>query len=278
MISVGMSNTSAEFATNGPNSFKPRADTDVGKNPKLVIVNGAQGSKTAADWASPTAPTWDVVDTRLAAASVSKYQVQVAWIKQARSYPSNLGAFPAHAQTLRNNLSSIARNLKIRYPNIKIAYWSSRTRAHRDDLTLNPEPYAYESGFSVKWLIEAQLNNTGNLNYDPNLGTVVAPYLSWGPYLWVDGTIPRSDGLTWPITDVAADLTHPSSSGVRKVADQLLAFFKTDPTAAPWFFRQNGTGIPTLTPSASVTTGAAPLTVNFSAAAAERLPVLVCSM
>ena len=55
-----------------------------------------------------------------------------------------------------------------------------------------------------------------------------------------------------------------------KVADQLLAFFKTDPTATPWFLKSAVTGQPpSVTASASVTSGNAPLSVNFSAAASD---------
>jgi PKD repeat protein len=266
LISVGMSNTNDEFAS-GSNAFQPRANGDPSKNPKLVVVNGAQSGMDAPKWLDPTAATWNTVDSRLTAAGVTPQQVQVAWVKQAIAHPSSLGAFPAHAQTLQSDIQTIARNLLIRYPNIQIAYFSSRTRAYTNDAaTLNPEPFAYESGFSVKWMIENQINGTGNLNFDPSHGTVVAPYLSWGPYLWADGTNPRSDGFTWLCSDTQSDFTHPSATGVGKVADQLLAFFKTDPTARPWFLRNTVVGTPpTLTASADVTNGTAPLTVHFTA-------------
>jgi lysophospholipase L1-like esterase len=35
--------------------------------------------------------------------------------------------------------------------------------------------------------------------------------------------------------DLGPDGTHPSESGRRKVAAQLLDFLKTDPTSKPWF-------------------------------------------
>jgi hypothetical protein len=56
----------------------------------------------------------------------------------------------------------------------------------------------------------------------------------------------------------------------RKVASQLLAFFKSDPTAAPWFLRSSITGAPpSVTVSANVTSGYAPIAVNFSASASD---------
>jgi lysophospholipase L1-like esterase len=68
---------------------------------------------------------------------------------------------------------------------------------------------------------------------------VKAPLLLWGPYLWADGTTPRkADGLVWERDDLAGDGTHPSQSGRRKVADQLLKFVKTDPLAATWFVKR----------------------------------------
>src|SRR5712691_8534712 len=42
LLSIGMSNTTMEFST-----FKPMADADPDRNPKLVIVDGAQGGMAA---------------------------------------------------------------------------------------------------------------------------------------------------------------------------------------------------------------------------------------
>jgi len=270
-ISVGMSNTTQEFASKGSTAFKPRADLDPGKNPQLVIVDGAQGGQDATMWLDPNAATWATVDQRLVAAGVTTSQVQVAWVKQALASPRNYGAFPAHAQALQVDLETIVRNLKTRYPNIRIAYLSSRTRAYTNDAsTLNPEPFAYESGFSVQWTIADQINGLGNLNFDASKGTVVAPYLAWGPYLWTDGTNPRSDGFTWLCPDVVNDFTHPSNSGVTKVADQLLALFKTDPTATPWFLKKRAARQPPqVTAAASPALGTTNLSVQFNSSATD---------
>src|SRR5438046_5703343 len=75
MISVGMSNTTREFASTGTQNFKIRADADPSKNPQLVIVDGAQSGKDAIDWINPCAPTLTTVIQRLSAKSVIAAQV-----------------------------------------------------------------------------------------------------------------------------------------------------------------------------------------------------------
>lgn len=266
LISIGMSNTQLEF-DGQEYTFKPRAEADPAANSALVLVNGAQGGQTAKWWSRPHAPAWEVLEERILEAGLTSAQVQVAWIKQAERNPAELGEFPAHAQVLLQHLEAIVQIARAKYPNLRIVYLSSRTRSYTDDpATINPEPYAFESGFAVRWLIERQLSGDSGLNFDPVAG--VAPWLSWGPYLWADGEAGRSDGFVWSCTDVAADFTHPSASGRAKVADQLLAFFKTDPTAAPWFLRGDAVGAPPeVEASADVSEGHVPLTVQFSAIA-----------
>jgi len=246
MISVGMSNSAAEFR-----EFIRLAEVDPEVNPQLVIVNGAQPGQTADAWVDPNAATWQTVDSRLTEAGVTTQQVQIAWVKQTLT---GAGDFPAKAQTLQTDLEVIARNLKSRYPNLKLAYYSSRTRSYTYWNGLSPEPVAFETGFAVKWMIEQQINGDADLNFDPASGPVMAPFLSWGPYLWIDGTNPRSDGLTWPQADLVQDCTHPSDSGELKVANQLLAYFKNDTTASPWFLT-NTASSPDTSPEQVVITG-----------------------
>src|SRR5688572_6501731 len=64
------------------------------------------------------------------------------------------------------------------------------------------------------------------------------------------------------------DWAHPSHSGVRKEVDQLMAFFKTDPTVTPWFLRKTDQP-PALSASGSTLAGQAPLKVTFSADASS---------
>jgi hypothetical protein len=233
LLTVGMSNTQ-QVST----SFKQLAEVDSGKNPRVVMVNGAQGGMTAAAIQDPASKSgakyWAAVDERLRSAGVTRAQVQAVWIKQADAGPSQ--GFPKYAKTLQEELTRIVQLLPRRFPNVKLAYLSSRTYARWATTRLNPEPYAYESGFSVRWLIEQQIKGDPALNYDPGKGQVRAPWLSWGPYLWANGTHKRADGFFYAEDDfVPSDRTHPSASGQRKVGRLLLQFFKNDPTTRPWF-------------------------------------------
>ena len=159
--------------------------------------------------------------------------MQVAWLKEADAGPKD--GFPKYAQTLRDEQRQIVWAMHKRFPNLKMVYLSSRIYAGYATTPLNPEPYAYESGFSVKWLIEEQIKGDKELNFDPDKGAVQAPWLSWGPYLWANGKAKRDDGLSYEESDFADDGTHPSMAGRRKVAQQLLTFFKNDSTCKRWF-------------------------------------------
>lgn len=231
LLSVGMSNTTQEFSR-----FKENADRDPRKSPKVVLVDGAQGGRTAALWARDGhSEIWQTVEARMKAAGVTAPQVEVVWMKHANARPTE--PFPAHAEKLEADLIAILHLLKAKFPNLRIAYLSSRIYAGYATTPLNPEPYAYESAFAVRDLIQKQISGDASLNFDPKKGEVKSPLLLWGPYLWADGLKPRkSDGLIWKRDDLREDGTHPSAtSGRDKVAQQLLAFLKTDPTAKTWF-------------------------------------------
>jgi len=242
LISIGMSNTTQEFST-----FKKLADADPNKSPSVVIVDCAQGGQAAHQWAYPDEggdkkqpSPWTVMDQRIEQAGLSPVQVQAVWLKQAQIAPAQLGEFPKHAESLRDDTAVILRKLKTRFPNLRIAYLSSRIYAGYATGSLNPEPYAYESAFSVRWLIEEQIKGNPDLNWDPAKGQVKSPLLLWGPYLWADGVKGRKgDDLVWTREDLAGDGTHPSTSGRQKVAQMLLQFFKSDPNARSWFLRKS---------------------------------------
>ncbi len=226
LISIGMSNTTQEFQ-----SFMALAAADSSKDPQLAIVDGAQGGQTAADWANPGCSCWTTLDNRIRQAGLTSAQVAAAWVKLANRQPS--GPWPAATMQLKVDTVRVLQALAARFPNLRVAYLSSRIYAGYATTTLNPEPYAYESGFAVRWAIEDQLNGLmpfGGTSRD-------APWIAWGPYLWANGLTPRSDGLTWSCGELADDGTHPSTAGRQKVAEMLLRFLQTDPTAREWYVR-----------------------------------------
>ena len=231
-------------------------------------MDGAFGGQDAITWTNAASANWAMVITqRLVAAGVTTNQIQALWLKQALVAPHNYGLFPGHAQALQGYLGIILRIAKAKYPNLKLAYLSCRTRSYdTNSADLNPEPFAFETAFADKWVVQDQINGLNNLNYNSSNGPVVAPWICWGPYIWGDGLSPRSDGMVWLCSDLSqTDYTHPSSNGVAKVASQLLAFFKTDSTTTPWFLKKSAAGGPACAPSASTTNGPMPLTVSFAA-------------
>jgi len=158
LLSVGMSNTAQEFCggdmTTGcaAETFMGQAALDPAVNKStLVIVNGAQGGRDAANWTSSSMPTFDEADKRLATLGLSPKQVQIVWLKQADAGPTKSLPDPnADAFVLENRLGSIVRAIKTRYPNTQQIFITSRTYAGYATSTLNPEPYAYEGAFAVK--------------------------------------------------------------------------------------------------------------------------------
>lgn len=236
LMSVGMSNTS-QSSEGFQRALRDASDL----NSHMQFVNGAQNGMTAAAIQNPDdgrhgKQYWDTVDQRLKQANVSRQQVQVVWIKQADAGPTQ--GFPKYAQTLQAELAKIVQILPERFPNVKLAYLSSRTYGGYATSSLNPEPYAFESAFSVKWLVEQQIKGDKSLNFDPAHGEVKAPWLSWGPYLWANGSTPREDGFSYEPADFTpSDGTHQSPSGQRKVGQLLLKFFESDSTTKSWFVK-----------------------------------------
>ena len=227
LLSIGMSNTTQEFS---------RFLKLSGTHATLAIVDGAQGGQAAIQWNTPESRPWGEAENRLKAAGVSAKQVQFVWIKQALIQQGQFGAFPAHAKRFQEELRKTIQIARAKYPNLRIAYLSSRIHAGYAKSNLNPEPYAYEGAFSVRWLIQDQIKGDKELTFDAAKGDVKAPLLLWGPYLWGDGITPRKcDGLNWAEADLGKDGTHPSESGRDKVAVLLQKFFKADPYVGKWF-------------------------------------------
>jgi hypothetical protein len=191
-VSIGMSNTTQEFS-----AFVPIAANDPAKDPSLVVIDGAQGGQTAADWANPGCACWTALDNRLRQAGVSAAQVATAWLKLANRQPSE--GWPTHAQQLTNDTIRVLELLRTRFPGLTLAYLSSRIYAGYATTTLNPEPYAYQSGFSVRchraaaggWPAVRRVDSRGAM---ARLGAVPVGRRPRAAQRWAHLGLPRSAG------------------------------------------------------------------------------------
>jgi hypothetical protein len=228
-LAVSMSNANQQWS-----AFKRSADLDGHRNSRVALVSGAQGGQSLDVIADPQALYWSELERRVEVAGLTPQQVQVVWLKMADAAPLTL-RFPHHAGNLMDNAQSVLHILKSTYPNLQLAYFSSRSYGGYSSVPDRSEPLSYETGFATKWLIEDQINGNPDLNHDSARGLVLAPVIMWGPYLWADGTNPRSDGLRWLPSDFEPDFVHPSSSGEQKVAAMLDDFFNSAASATPWY-------------------------------------------
>lgn len=272
LITIGFSNTSIESE-----GFKRAADADTQKSPRVIVVNGSIGGRSAVMWAwdgaailpraeqerldgimdllkmpktnrrsSPNLDkdTWPTLAKRIEAAGLSPLQVQACWLKHVEANPKPLGEFPDHARTLQKDMTAVLNIARHHYPNLRVVYLSSRTfGGWSGRVSGSPEPYAYESGFGTRWVAQSQINGDPQLNFDPAKGEVMAPLVLWGPYLWAKGDSPRVfDGLTWTQNDVRADQLHPNENGTRKTTTLLINFFKTNEGSSRWFLKSGEQG------------------------------------
>jgi hypothetical protein len=226
---------------------------DIAKNDRridaahLVLVNGARDGADYRVWAERPdgVPRYDIVTaTALTPAGVTPKQVQVAWVQMITDRTGEpLGIANADAYRLKMHIAETLREMKRQYPNLRIAYLSSRVYGGYSQSGFNPEPFAYETGFSSRFVVIAQMEQARMENpqwqFDPHAGLLdyrqdVAPWVAWGPYLWANGATPRSDGLAWLRGDFEADGETLSPSGAVKGAKLLFDFLLNEPTAKAW--------------------------------------------
>ena len=222
---------------------------------------------------NPTNPwcNYDRVKGDLNAAGLDGSQVQAIWLKNANGYPKCsigrvycLPATPAPGGTPRSPSGTSAtpcRAIHVRYPNARLVFLSPRTYGSYANVCLNPEPFAYEYGFSLsKKTIVAQIDQiaSGRMQStpppatstttrppapSPPLGRLGPLPLGERPEPQQPGALlvrrpgrrplPRSPGLPRRHRDRSRRLHPPSTSGEQKVANLLLSFLRI--LYAAWF-------------------------------------------
>ncbi len=258
ILSIGMSAANIEFQQFISQRW---SCVDVGQCSNNVrAVNGAQAGYSACSWTHPYgavdtttchAPSstnpYDNIAKLMSGTNLTPSQVEVIWMHHSDfTTTASLPASNADAYTLEGELGQIARAAKVRYPNLKMIFQSGHIYAGYS-VAGGDEPYDYESGFSIKWLTQAQVDQIRNGTINPRTGDLSyanSAWLAWSYYDWAAGPVPRSDGLIWcngqagsPCygeIDYRSDGVHPNTTGANKVASGLLAFFKTSPYTR-WF-------------------------------------------
>jgi hypothetical protein len=222
----------------------------------LVLVNGAQGGQTSQNWTLDTQlgrANYDRIDSILLARGLSPAQVQViispALVRHPKRNPPPLPELTlpdtqANAYRMVADFARAARTMRQRWPNVQLWFPSGYFyggydlpdgQVHHGVVT---EPWSYESGFALKWVIEAQIEQMRTGAVDPiagDLSPAVAPIILQGPYLWADAEIPRSDGLFWPRSDFSDGKHLNVNSGLPKAVALIMDFFKTNPFTQCWF-------------------------------------------
>lgn len=206
----------------------------------IDLVNCAASGRTADRIADPGSPYWQLVSDSLAAAGYTAAQLQIVLLKLTIANPGL--PFTEFTTTLADYGETIVGIIKALFPNVRIIHLWSRSYAGYAGYpvpldSLNPEPWAYWTGFAVKQLIARQIAGDPALDYDlGECDTGNAPWLGWGAYLWADGLAPRSDSLTWECDDFGGDGVHPSPAGCAKAAGAWLQFLHGgDPVASQWY-------------------------------------------
>jgi hypothetical protein len=264
VVAIGMSNWTMEMCVNvagtvpvppcTSNSFFAQAAANpLVNHTSLALIDCAADGRTVYNWLSDKTGDYTRCQNILNYAGLSEAQVHVILWKDAdsptsppqptlsRNQPCTLDlVHSVDACRYEWGVGTVARYIKMRYPDVKEMFLHSRTYGGYAT-NLIAEPGSYEYAFATKWLIESQIYQIRNGHINAvagDLSYAAAPWLAWGPYFWASDDTPRSDGLTWAVSDFATDGIHPSASGVTKVASMMMMKFYSTSPYSPWFRSQ----------------------------------------
>ena len=248
VLTLGMSmqqNATNGFLTAGYASGMTPAGTAV--NPNFLMLNGAIGSKQQ-NWTDPNNTVWDRGTQVLNSVGLNAAAVDVVFYHNGWAGPSS-EPFPQHAQTMLASLETTTGIIRDKYPNVQMILVTNRHYA-LSPTSKHPEPYAYEEGFSWKWLVENRINCTADCG----------PVIAWLTNQWVPDWANHQeyyieDGLhlsagpgggQW----ASAELWYADMSTTSYIAPWYLASLPPTDTPSP---TSGPTDTPTVTPLPSNT-------------------------
>ena len=229
LVSIGFSNQTYEFCGGRMGTTEPcepwtvgglvKADIQAGfTDPHLVWYNGAQGGADITKWLDSASPQWSAILDDLVNRGLSPNQVQIVALQTTFRHQSTDKSLKDSLQPCAQDATpdacrllagygDVIRIARQKFPALKQVFFNSRTSGAWQIAPVdgNPEPLGYESGFGMKWTIEAQIHQETDGTIDPVAGDMSyapgpAAWADWSAYNWADppNVPPRSDGLTWP--------------------------------------------------------------------------------
>lgn len=212
---------------------------------RVTFVNGAIGSKQQ-QWEDPNHTVWDRGTQMLAGQGLTAVDVDVVLYHNTIGGLS--GEFVPAATQLKDSLAITMDIIQDKYPNAQMILLTSRYHANYAPAgSKSPEPYAYYSGFSVKWLIEDRINCTADCGVP----------LAWFAYLWDE---------SWPQSWYVSDGIHLSNAGKTQAGLIWQTQMNAAAHIAPWYLgstpptataTQEPTAVPSSTPTPTVPGGTA---------------------
>lgn len=195
-------------------------------NHRIEFVIGAQGGRDINAMTDPHSDYWTNIDTALEEKNITAKQIQLIWISTGDIKTFKM-PFPDQCYAQIEKYRAMLRNVRLYFPNTKIVFISDRTFAGYIGTNGGPaelaEPTAYYNSWTVKWLIENQIENKNEFT-EQNI-----PFIDWGPLLWTDGTKGNKQGYSWDCDDSGKGGIHPSSKGRMKEAARMYLFFTSHP-------------------------------------------------
>ncbi|HMX03485.1 MAG TPA: hypothetical protein PKE14_02380 [Chitinophagales bacterium] len=194
---------------------------------KLQVVIGAQGGRDINSMTDSLSSYWDGVDSALHSNTITAAQIQLIWISTGDILTYSL-PFPQQSLQQVDKYALVLKQIKLQYPNARIVFLSDRPFAGYIGVNgMGPkelaEPTAYFHSWTVKWVIEHQMNNDAGFTKEE------IPFIDWGPTLWTNGSKGDKQGYTWNCDDAGKGGIHASSKGRMKEATRMYVYFSNHP-------------------------------------------------
>lgn len=229
MIGIGASNPRTEF-----DAFIQQITASGSLRSGVKIINTCIGGQGVQKMNTPTANYWQQAKNTLQQQGLTEAQVQVAWIETDNTSNGDT-LFPRAPLLLINDLKVLLETIKLKFPNIKICYLSSRAFSGYALASASEigkgllYPRDYYNGWALKWMVEKQINN------EPGFTISTIPFITMGNYNWSQGSQPRMDGFFLDCNlDIGSDGLHLTAPGEEKIGALMKSFFLTDTTTYGW--------------------------------------------